>query len=211
VVHILQWLCNVSILIQADVSICLPYALTAKYSLLCSLCKGLIFFFPTRTTGSLLVAVHERRPLAAALAQAFEKESESAPEGYQTRSTPSAEGIEGVLQGIEDQTSLFDWRHLLYAVGGQLNLPDKDMYAITAPLIDSQKAASKATDEMPNSQTRYYTVHNSPSTNHHVALRATLPHGPHGDCRGELWLGRTGRLGSSHPWFVYAGSDTRKR
>jgi hypothetical protein len=76
--------------------------------------------------------VHERRPLAAALAQAFEKESESAPEGYQIRSTPNAEGIEGVLQAIEDQTSSFDWRYLLYAVGGQLDLPDKDMYAISA-------------------------------------------------------------------------------
>ena len=85
--------------------------------------------------GSLLVTVHERRPLAAALAQAFEKESLSAPETFQARSTPSAEGIEGVLQAIEDQTSSFVWRHLLYAVAGQLSLPDKDMYAILAVTV----------------------------------------------------------------------------
>lgn len=78
-------------------------------------------------TGSFLVSTHLRRPLAAAIAQAFEKEAETAPSEYQRRAVPSAEGIEGTLQAIEDQTTSFDWRRLLIAVGVQLELDDESM------------------------------------------------------------------------------------
>jgi hypothetical protein len=81
----------------------------------------------TALTGSLLTAVHEPKSLATALAQAFEREMEGAPDNYEIRSTPSIEGIRGVLKAIEDQSSSFDWRSLLLPVARQLELPDKDM------------------------------------------------------------------------------------
>jgi hypothetical protein len=74
-----------------------------------------------------LVATHLKRPLAAAIAQSFEREAASAPAEYQTRAVPSAEGIEGTLQAIEDQTTSFDWGRLLYAVAGKLGLEDRQV------------------------------------------------------------------------------------
>jgi hypothetical protein len=80
--------------------------------------------------------VHEPKSLATALAQSFEKEMEGAPDNYETRSTPSIEGIRGVLKAIEDQTSSFDWGSLLLSVARKLELQDKDMYRSDSGLID---------------------------------------------------------------------------
>lgn len=68
-----------------------------------------------------------KRPLAAALSQSFEKEAASAPLEHQQRAIPSGEGLEGTLQAIEDQTTSFDWQHLLFAVGRKSNLEDKQV------------------------------------------------------------------------------------
>lgn len=86
-------------------------------------------------TGSFLVSTHLRRSLAAAIVQAFEKEAAATPPDQQRRAVPSAEGIEGTLQAIEDQTALFDWRRFLLAVGSQLELDDKQV------LVDRQETS----------------------------------------------------------------------
>ncbi len=89
--------------------------------------------------GSLLTAVHEPKSLATALAQSFEREMEGAPDNHETRSTPSIEGIRGVLQAIEDQSSSFDWGGLLLSVARKLELQDKDMYGSDPNLIDDYR------------------------------------------------------------------------
>jgi hypothetical protein len=74
--------------------------------------------------GSFLASVHEKSSLAAAITCYFEKQAQDVPEGQTIRATPSLEGIRGVLQACEDQTSAFDWQNFLLAVGATLGMSE---------------------------------------------------------------------------------------
>ena len=74
--------------------------------------------------GSFLASVHEKSSLAAAITYYFEKQAQDVPEGQTIRATPSLEGIRGVLQACEDQTSAFNWQNFLLAVGATLEMSE---------------------------------------------------------------------------------------
>ena len=77
----------------------------------------------------------EKSSLATAIAYYFEKQVEGTPDGGKVRAAPSLEGIRGTLQACEDQTSAFDWRKLVVAVGTALGLTELKMYRTrTIPL-----------------------------------------------------------------------------
>jgi hypothetical protein len=77
--------------------------------------------------GSFLVSVFEKSSLATAITYYFEKQVECTPDGGKVRAAPSLEGIRGTLQACEDQTSAFDWRKLVVAVGTHLGLAESKM------------------------------------------------------------------------------------
>lgn len=86
--------------------------------------------------GSFLVSVFEKSSLATAIAHYFEKQVEGTPDGGKVRAAPSLEGIRGTLQACEDQTSAFDWRKLVVAVGTALGVTESKMYRTRAvPLL----------------------------------------------------------------------------
>jgi hypothetical protein len=72
----------------------------------------------------LLVSVHDRKSLSAAISTIFEKRAEGAPDDQPPRAFPSIENIHGYLRACEDQTSEFDWSMLLCAVAASLDLPE---------------------------------------------------------------------------------------
>ena len=71
--------------------------------------------------------IHQNDSLASALFRAFEKQAELLPANDATIRIPSAEGIRGVLQAVQDQTSSFDWRIILLAVASKLEAQDSEM------------------------------------------------------------------------------------
>jgi hypothetical protein len=71
--------------------------------------------------------VHEKNSLAAEIAYYFQKLAEEAPDIHMLKSTPGVDGIRGTLQACEDQTSAFNWRNLLIAVGSTLELTETNM------------------------------------------------------------------------------------
>lgn len=77
-------------------------------------------------SGSLLLSIYKAESLASAIARAFEREADGAPND-QSRPTPGSEAVKGVLRAIEDQTSSFDWRNFLLAVAKKLDFPDEKM------------------------------------------------------------------------------------
>lgn len=80
-------------------------------------------------------ATHNATGLAGALARAFGREQDGAPEGHQTRGLLSAESTRTTLVAIEDQTAQFNWRTTLLAIAYKLELerPTELMYAILVP------------------------------------------------------------------------------
>lgn len=72
---------------------------------------------------SLLAFVHEKNTLAAALARVFEREAEDA-DSSQARAAPSHEGIYGVVQACEDQTSSYQWKGLILATARALDITE---------------------------------------------------------------------------------------
>ncbi len=69
---------------------------------------------------SLLASVLEKSSLAAALKNIFEKQAEDAPLDQPPRPNPSEDGLFGVLQACSEQTALFNWSNLLFAVAKTL-------------------------------------------------------------------------------------------
>lgn len=71
--------------------------------------------------------MYQKDALAYALARAFEKQTEVLPVTSDARSIPSVQGIRGVLQAVQDQTSSFDWRVILLAVASRSEIPEGEM------------------------------------------------------------------------------------
>ncbi|KAL9118437.1 MAG: hypothetical protein Q9187_005019 [Circinaria calcarea] len=78
---------------------------------------------------SFLTSIHEKNSLAAALAQIFEREAEHAERHLKARAAPSYEGIYGVLRACEDQTSSYNWRNLILATAGALDIAEYDAFS----------------------------------------------------------------------------------
>jgi hypothetical protein len=77
-------------------------------------------YFSTVIQCSFLTSVLKRNSLASALKTFFDKQAEDTPSGYNSRASPSEDGIYGFLQACEDQTSLYDWTCLLRTVAVML-------------------------------------------------------------------------------------------
>jgi hypothetical protein len=95
--------------------------------------------------------VFEKSSLTTAIAYYFEKQAEGTPDGAKIRAVPSLEGIRGTLQACEDQTSAFDWRKYVVAVGTALGLTESNMYRTrTIPLMLRAANSSIRSETMPS-------------------------------------------------------------
>ncbi|KAF4631144.1 hypothetical protein G7Y89_g6989 [Cudoniella acicularis] len=83
-------------------------------------------YFSTVIQCSFLTSVLKRDSLASALKTFFDKQAAETPPGHLLRASPSEDGISGFLQACEDQTSLYDWTHLLDAVAAMLGYSEPD-------------------------------------------------------------------------------------
>lgn len=75
---------------------------------------------------SLLGFVHEKSSLAAAIAHICEREAENVGKDQAPRTVPSHEGLYGVLQACEDQTSSYNWNGPLLATARALDITEDD-------------------------------------------------------------------------------------
>jgi hypothetical protein len=92
-------------------------------------------YFSTVIQCSFLTSVLKRNSLASALKTFFDKQAEEAPFGHLLRASPSEDGISGFLQACEDQTSLYDWTHLLDTVAAMLGYSERDQAVDELPPI----------------------------------------------------------------------------
>lgn len=77
---------------------------------------------------SFLTRIHEKRTLAGALAQCFEREAGN-DDPQTSRTIPSHEGLYGVLRACEDQTSSYDWNGLILATAAALDIVGNDAFS----------------------------------------------------------------------------------
>lgn len=68
--------------------------------------------------------MHEKASLAAALSAYFNDISQKGLGHLPSRTVPSANSIRGMLQAVEDQTVLYDWRKQLLAVAAALDVDE---------------------------------------------------------------------------------------
>lgn len=76
---------------------------------------------------SLLTRIHEKDTLAGALIHLFEREAEN-NDPQTPRTVPSHEGLHGVLQACEDQTSSYNWDFLILAAAAVLDIDRNDAF-----------------------------------------------------------------------------------
>jgi len=122
-------LVNVSLFLQRHERI-RTIQMTTVYSILTATSKIRVILMHL---GSFLLSIHEKRSLAAAIAYNFDKLAQGAPEGRAVGPTPGQDGIFGFLQACEDQTSSFNWEHILLAVGATLGSSEEETYVCSIP------------------------------------------------------------------------------
>ncbi len=74
--------------------------------------------------GSFLTYLHDPKSLAAAICRFLERQNQETSESRLIRAVPSLEGVRGTLRACQDQTSGFNWRNLLLAVGASLDISE---------------------------------------------------------------------------------------